>query len=415
MMKLVFVSSLIAAAAALAPLHANEKKIDGKYIVVFKMDSVEADRKAHMDMVKAAATEDKTFAVEREFNIMKFFAYSGPMSLATLQKIREDDSVVDFVEADSIMSVDAPINKELIKLYPEGVTKVMNESKPDTCVAQLEATWGLVRTGERTLNINGEYYYDDANVGSGVDAYILDTGIYTEHIEFEGRAVWGTDTVDNPSPRTDSNGHGTHVAGTVGSKGYGIAKASTLIAVKVLGASGSGSTAGVIDGVDFTCSDHQAKRNKCVANMSLGGGLSLALNRAVEQAVECGCSFAVASGNSNANACLNSPASADGDVITVNSMDSSDQQSYFSNHGLCTDIFAPGSSITSTWIGSRFAINTISGTSMASPHVCGVQAKLAELNDDPAVIKATILREATQDALSSVSANTPNSLVYSSC
>ena len=190
-----------------------------------------------------------------------------------------------------------------------------------------------------------------------------------DHVEFEGRAIWGTDTVDNPSPRTDGNGHGTHVAGTVMSAKYGVAKKATAIAVKVLGASGSGSTAGVIDGVDFTCSDHQAKRNKCVANMSLGGGFSAAMNRAVEEATQCGCSFAVASGNSAANACLYSPASADGAVVTVNSMDSSDRQSSFSNHGACTDIYAPGTA-TSTffWTISCVFGMACDATPPLSPH-----------------------------------------------
>jgi len=413
MKSAVVFTALVAAASALAPLHVNEQAIDGKFIVVFKKTSTLSARKAHMEKIKGAAATDKTFAVEREFNIMQFHAYSGPMSPATVNMIRTDDDVVDFVEADSVMSTQAPTKKDNVVLYPQSVNATKSA---DQCQAQLEATWGLVRTGERELNINGEYYYEDTNQGEGVDAYILDTGIYLDHIEFEGRAVWGTDTVDNPSPRTDGNGHGTHVAGTVMSAKYGIAKKATGIAVKVLGASGSGSTAGVIDGVDWTCSDHQAKRNKCVANMSLGGGFSAAMNRAVEEATECGCSFAVASGNSAANACLYSPASADGAVVSVNSMDSSDRQSSFSNHGACTDIYAPGSSITSTWIGSRFAINTISGTSMASPHVCGIQAKLAEkIGDDPATIKSALLRDATMDAITSTSPNTPNALAYASC
>jgi subtilisin family serine protease len=179
-----------------------------------------------------------------------------------------------------------------------------------------------VRTSERSLDIDGEYNYNDENLGEGVDAYIIDTGIYRDHVEFgePTRARFGFSAIVGEEQDYDGNGHGTHVAGTVGSTKYGIAKKATLVAVKVLSASGSGSTAGVIDGVEWTCKDHTEKKNKCVANMSLGGGKSDAMNRAVDELSSCGCATAVASGNEARDACLGSPASSE-KVYTVNSMD----------------------------------------------------------------------------------------------
>lgn len=297
-----------------------------------------------------------------------------------------------------------------VNLYPNNE----NLEQKRACVTQKEATWGLVRTAERALDINGLFNHDNEG-GRGVDAYIVDTGIYTQHTEFEGRATWGFDAVNSPSPQTDQNGHGTHCAGTVGASSYGIAKSVNLIGVAVLGATGSGSTAGVIAGVDYVANDHQTKRNRCVANMSLGGGYSLAMNRAVEEAINAGCQFAVAAGNENNDACFSSPAS-NPDCVTVSSSDQTDQRSYFSNYGLCSNIFAPGSSITSTWIGSPYAINTISGTSMAAPHVCGVMATMAErdLSITPAGLKSLLASTASKDYIRDPM-NTPNDLANIEC
>lgn len=399
--------ALIASATAIAPLHVNDKDIiQDRFIVVFKSDSAQADRDAHMTSIRSAGESDTLFDVTSEWDMFKFKAYAAMMSVETLKSVRADDSVVEFVEAEQIYRAGAPVKQKV----------QLNASK--ACQTQQEATWGLVRTAERASSITGLYNYDDTDVGAGVAAYIIDTGIMTTHIEFEGRAIWGTDTVDNPSPETDGNGHGTHVAGTVMSKTYGIAKAATAIAVKVLGASGSGSTAGVIDGVDWTCTDHTAKRNKCVANMSLGGGFSAAMNRAAEAATQCGCSMAVASGNDNRDACLYSPASSESPVVTVNSMTNTDAESSFSNHGTCTNIFAPGSAITSTWIGSNYAVNTISGTSMASPHVAGVMCKMAGRSagaDDPNSIARALVDTATDGVLTGVGPFSPNKLLFAAC
>jgi subtilisin family serine protease len=274
----------------------------------------------------------------------------------------------------------------------------------------------LVRVSEHALKIDGHYAYESTS-GAGVDAYIVDTGIYTEHSDFEGRAEWGTDTVDTPSPKTDGNGHGTHVAGTVISKTYGLAKKAHAIAVKVLGASGSGTTAGVIAGVDWVANHHATKKNgkNSVANMSLGGGYSAALNNAVDGAVEAGVAFAVAAGNENQDACNVSPASAK-KPVTVGSSTNVDGRSYFSNWGKCVHVFAPGSDITSTWIGGKTATNTISGTSMASPHVCGVLARYRAAHPSATAQQAQefVIKSATADKIKDVKGS-PNKLLYAAC
>jgi len=284
------------------------------------------------------------------------------------------------------------------------------------CNDQTDATWGLVRVSEHDLKIDGHYHYETESSGAQVDAYIIDTGIFTEHEDFEGRASWGTDTVDNPSPKTDGNGHGTHVAGTVAGKEYGVAKKANLIAVKVLGASGSGTMAGVIKGVDWTTAAHKKSGRKSVANMSLGGGFSAALNAAVDASVKAGIAYAVAAGNENQNACNVSPASAAGPV-TVGATTNVDARSYFSNWGTCVDVFAPGSAITSAWIGSKSATNTISGTSMASPHTAGVLARYFSAFPASTAEQAqkALTDVASVDKITDVRTGSPNKLLFGAC
>jgi subtilisin family serine protease len=363
-----------------------------------------------MDTLKSKLAE--TSEIKFEYSFGKFFGYSAILSDTELQQIRTDERSVDFVEKTIEMHTQTVGDtKKNINLYPNGEAPEAKKA----CVVQREATWGLDRIGERDLLIDGLFNHDN-DAGRGVDAYIVDTGIYTEHSEFEGRATWGFDAVNSPSPKTDQNGHGTHCAGTVGAQTYGVAKSANLIAVAVLGATGSGSTAGVIAGVDYVANDHQAKSNRCVANMSLGGGYSLAMNRAVTEAVAAGCQFAVAAGNENNAACLSSPASEEA-CVTVSSSDNTDSRSYFSNYGICSNIFAPGSSITSTWIGSPYAINTISGTSMAAPHVCGVMATMLSNSataPTPAGLKSLLASTATKDLIRDPK-NTPNDLAYIGC
>jgi len=284
------------------------------------------------------------------------------------------------------------------------------------CQDQSGATWGLVRVSEKDLKIDGHYIYEGVSSGEGVDAYIIDTGIYTAHDDFGGRATWGTDTVDNPSPKTDGNGHGTHVAGTVGGSTYGVAKKINLIAVKVLGASGSGTTAGVVKGVDWVGEAAKKSGRRSVANMSLGGGYSLAMNAAVDNAVAAGVAMAVAAGNENQNACNVSPASADG-PLTIGSTTNVDARSYFSNWGTCVDAFAPGSDITSAWIGGQSAIRTISGTSMAAPHVAGVLGRYRSAfpNASAEESQTAVTDAATEGKVTDARTGSPNKLLYGAC
>jgi subtilisin family serine protease len=274
---------------------------------------------------------------------------------------------------------------------------------------QTGATWGLDRIDQRDRPLNGTYVYNFT--GSGVRAYIIDTGIRTTHTQFGGRASVSADFVGDGRNGQDCNGHGTHVAGTVGGSTYGVAKSVLLRAVRVLNCSGSGSTSGVIAGVDWVTNNHI---NPAVANMSLGGGASSALDTAVNNSINSGVTYAIAAGNSNANACNFSPARVAA-AITVGSTTSSDARSSFSNFGTCVDIFAPGSSITSAWATSDTATNTISGTSMASPHVCGVSALYLQAHpgSSPATIRNAIVNGSTTGRLTGIGTGSPNRLLYS--
>jgi subtilisin family serine protease len=245
-----------------------------------------------------------------------------------------------------------------------------------------------------------------------VSAYIIDTGIRFSHTQFGGRAVSGYDAVDGGSA-DDCNGHGTHVAGTVGSSTYGVAKSVRLVGVRVLNCQGSGTNSGVIAGVDWVTQNHAAGQ-PAVANMSLGGGASTALDNAVNNSINDGVTYAIAAGNSNANACNYSPARVAA-AVTVGSTTSSDARSSFSNYGTCLDLFAPGSSITSTWHTSNTATNTISGTSMATPHVAGVGALYLQGNPaaSPATVRNAIVNTATSGVLTGVGSGSPNRLLYS--
>ena len=274
---------------------------------------------------------------------------------------------------------------------------------------QSNPTWGLDRIDQRDLPLSASYTYD--TTASNVNAYIIDTGILTTHTQFGGRAVHGIDTVDNDSNATDCNGHGTHVAGTVGGSTYGVAKAVRLVAVRVLNCSGSGTDAGVIAGVDWVTANHV---KPAVANMSLGGGASTALDNAVQNSINAGITYALAAGNENQNACNTSPARVAA-AITVGSTTSSDARSSFSNYGSCLDIFAPGSSITSAWYTSTSATNTISGTSMASPHVAGVAALYLAANPSatPSAVASALTSNATTGKVTSAGTGSPNRLLYS--
>jgi len=283
------------------------------------------------------------------------------------------------------------------------------ERDAEMTATQSPATWGLDRIDQRALPLNNTFTYN--GTGAGVNAYIIDTGIHAAHNEFGGLVVQGKDTVDNALPAADCHGHGTHVAGTVGGTTYGVAKDVTLVAVRVLNCSGSGTTSGVIAGVDWVTSDHQAGQ-PAVANMSLGGSPSSSLDTAVRNSIADGISYAIAAGNSNRSACNFSPARV-AEAMTIGATDQTDRRASFSNRGNCVDWFAPGVGITSAWITSDTATNTISGTSMATPHTAGVAALYLQGDPtaSPAVVREALYVQTTKGIVTN-SRTTNNHLLF---
>ena len=361
----------------------GDKKIANSYIVVFDEDATGPDA----DYGAVAAKADEKILKTRGGRVKDVYAhalrgFSAEMTEEDAIALSQDDDVL-FVEEDSIMSID---------------------------VTQTNATWGLDRIDQRDRPLNTTYVY--TTTGSGVNAYIVDTGIRRTHTQFGGRAFIGVDTVGDGRNTNDCHGHGTHVAGTVGGSTYGVAKSVRLYAVRVLNCAGSGSNSGVIAGVNWVAANHV---KPAVANMSLGGGASSALDTAVNNAINAGVTFAVAAGNSNVNAANSSPARVAA-AITVGSTTSSDAKSSFSNYGSVVDIFAPGSSITSAWRTSDTAINTISGTSMATPHVAGVAARYLQGNPSasPATVRNAIVNDSTTGRITGLPTGTSNRLLFRS-
>jgi cerevisin len=307
----------------------------------------------------------------------------------------------------------------------------MKEEDPEL---EKNAPWGLARISHRdslSFGTFNKYLYSE-NAGEGVDAYVIDTGTNIEHVDFEGRAHWGK-TIPMGDEDIDGNGHGTHCSGTVAGKKFGVAKKANVYAVKVLKSNGSGSMSDVVKGVEWAATAHTesvsaATKGKkkgfkgSVANMSLGGGKSRTLDLAVNAAVDAGLHFAVAAGNDNADSCNYSPAAAE-NAVTVGASTLADERAYFSNYGACNDIFAPGLNILSTWVGSKYATNIISGTSMASPHICGLLAYMVSLQPSkdsayavadisPKQLKADLISIATVGALADVPEDTANILAW---
>jgi subtilisin family serine protease len=370
------VLTLLVSALALTPSGAMAKQIDDKYIVVMKDGSTSTDSDRAKKKVR-----DNGGNVEREYgHALKGF--SGELNKKALDEVRSDAAVA-YVEQDQEVTAS------------------------DT---QTGATWGLDRIDQRALPLNGTYTYNA--IGAGVTAYIIDTGMRLTHSQFTGRSVSGFDSVDGGSA-DDCNGHGTHVAGTVGGSTYGVAKQVRLVAVRVLNCSGSGTTSGVIAGIDWVTGNHVAGQPG-VANMSLGGGASSALDTAVRNSIADGVTYAIAAGNSNANACNSSPARV-AEALTVAATTSTDARASYSNYGTCLDLFAPGSSITSAWSTSDTATNTISGTSMATPHVAGVAALALQATPGatPAAVGDAIGNSATAGVVTGAGAGSPNKLLYS--
>ena len=347
--------------------------IAGSYIVVLKDGSVATVR------AKAASLADKYDGAVNEVYGKALRGFETTMSEKAAKRLAADPAVA-YVEQNQVMKL------------------------ADT---QTGATWGLDRIDQASLPLSTTYTYP--NTASGVHAYIIDTGILTTHSQFGGRAVSGYDFVDSDSNATDCNGHGTHVAGTVGGSTYGVAKAVQLVAVRVLDCEGSGTTAGVISGINWVTSN---AIKPAVANMSLGGGTSTTLDTAVSNSIAAGITYGIAGGNDNASACNYSPARVTA-AITVGATTSADARASYSNYGSCLDIFAPGSSITSAWYSSTTATNTISGTSMATPHVVGVAALVLQANPSytPAQVASYLTSNAVSGKVTSPGTSSPNLLL----
>lgn len=288
---------------------------------------------------------------------------------------------------------------------------VEEDSEITEAATETNAPWGLDRIDQRDLPLDTSYTYNAT--GTGVTAYIIDSGIRATHTEFGGRVTAGFSVVNDGHGTDDCDGHGTHVSGIVGSATYGVAKNVTLVPVRVLDCSGNGTISGAVAGIDWVTSDHAAGA-PAVANMSLVGNASRSLDRAVASSIRDGVTYAVAAGNNNLDACNFSPARL-ANAITVGASTNTDARASFSNFGTCVDVFAPGTDITSTYNLSDTAIKTISGTSMASPQVAGVAALFLETNPgaSPATVSATIISSATLDHLSNAGTGSPNVLLSS--
>jgi subtilisin family serine protease len=355
---------------------AGVKYIDSTYIVVLKDDGGDVDGEVNK--------MDRDYRIQSKHRYKSAIrGFSGRFSQRAIDQLRMDPHVA-YIEQDQEVHI---------------------------VTTQTGATWGLDRTDQKALPLDASYTYNQD--GTGVDAYIIDCGILLSHADFGGRAVTGYDAVTTGGLAIDGNGHGTHVAGTVGGQMYGMAKGVRLIAVRVLDNTGSGSVSGVIAGINWVTSDH-ATNKPAVANMSLGGGTSTALDDAVRASIADGITYCIAAGNSGALASTSSPARVT-EAITVGATDNTDKFAYFSNYGPIVDICAPGVNITSDWITSTTATNTISGTSMATPHVAGAVALFLQANPTatPDQVQTAIKANGTPNKISALGTGTVNLLLYS--
>jgi len=367
--------------AEMAYLTQGPKVIPSQYIVTLNPGVRPFVHLAKLHHFISTQPDAASQHILHEYTIGTFVGYAIRCSEATLSFLLQDERDVYLVEADGLVA-----------------TAGIQQDPP---------SWGLDRVSQRSLPLDKSFEYPDS-AGEGVDMYTIDTGIYVEHEDFEDRATWGFNAIAGSADR-DGNGHGTHCSGTMAGALHGVAKRANLYAVKVLNDWGSGTWSDVIAGIEWVAMQHKPGK-KSVANMSLGGGFVQAVNSACNAAVEQGVHLAVAAGNNAGDACNSSPSSAEL-VVTVGATDIADKMASFSNFGPCVEIFAPGVSITSAWIGTPRATNTISGTSMASPHVAGVMALYLAEGVEPTI--EILQGEATEDIIMNIPTNTVNLFVYS--
>ncbi|KAG0246805.1 subtilisin-like serine protease [Mortierella sp. GBAus27b] len=380
-MKVIALFAAVLAVAQAAPLiNSGGKAIADSYIVVLKDGNTADSFQAKFDdIAKRQNGRGRKPSIHRKYTNIPGFA--ATVNDAALKEILAADEVA-YVEQDAEITLSG------------------SQASPPS--------WGLPRVSQRDLNINAPYLYHDA-AGSGVTAYVVDTGIRVTHTDFGGRAKFGASFISGQT--TDGNGHGTHVAGTIGGTKYGVAKNVTLVAVKVLSDSGSGATSGVVAGMDWVVKN---AKGKSVVNMSLGGGVSTAINDAAQRLYQANIPLIVAAGNSaSTDACNGSPSGA-ANTYTVAASDSSDNTASFTSYGSCVEIFGPGVGITSAWYTSDTATNSISGTSMASPHVAGVAALYLSNQNLPTAqaVFDKLTNSATLNKIKGSLKGSPNRLVF---
>lgn len=370
-----------------------EKPIKNRYIVVLKDD--------------VAALQGETFA-----NKPGLRAKAAPPPVASVAHSLSSQYQLALKQSYSralrgfTIQADASAIKRLLR--DPRVAYIEEDGVMHASAVQNGVTWGLDRIDQRNLPLNNSYSY--LTNSSNVSAYVIDTGILASHSQFGGRVQQGYSVINDGYGTSDCAGHGTHVAGTIGGSTYGVAKGVKLYPVRVLGCDGYGSTSGIVAGMDWVANTH---RGPSVVNMSLGGGASTATDQAVTRLRNSGVVVVVAAGNENQNACNVSPARANG-AITVGSTQSNDYRSSFSNWGTCVNIFAPGSNITSSWNTGSSAVNTISGTSMATPHVAGAAALYLANNPNatPAQVEQALYSTATPSKVINAGTGSTNRMLY---
>jgi subtilisin family serine protease len=365
----------------------SESPIVGQYLVVLKQAQPSASaRHARLDTLAKTNKVRLARTYENALN-------GGVMLMSAAQaKAMARNAQVAYVEQDRYVRLNPSVS-----------------SASSLTVQSAVPSWGLDRIDQRNLPLSGTYNYGYS--GLGVTAYVIDTGIRYNHQDFAGNVRFGFDAFNDGLQGSDCNGHGTHVAGTLGGLKHGVAKNVTLVSVRVLDCAGSGTLSGVIAGIDWVTSN---AKGPAVANMSLGGGASTALDNAVSASIARGISYVVAAGNEKTDACMRSPARVAA-ALTVAASTSTDEQASYSNFGKCVNLYAPGSAIRSAWASGDSATATLSGTSMAAPHVAGVAALYLQANPgaSPANVSKAISSAATLRVIKKASGGTPNRLLYS--